>query len=430
VTTDEASSTTPAANGRRTRRAATPDAPAPVPPPAPPVADEAAPPAKPARRRKAAAPPAEAGPLVPAQAPRKARTRRTGATVVVTGASGVIGRALLARLAASPEVGRIVAVDVRRSEEPTAEQVTWRIGDVRDPVLAQRLAGADAVVHLAVDWSLDSPVAERSALNVRGTQTVVTAAAAAGVPRVVVVTAAAVYGALAENPTPLPEDAPLNAPAEGILADLLEMERVAQDARRVHPGLAVTVVRPAALVGPGVDTLVTRHFAAPRLLCIKDAAPTWQFCHVDDLASALEYAALGKVTGEVTVGSDGYLEQSRVEDLSGMKRVEVPASLAFTTAERLHRVGVTPAPASELAYVMHPLVVSSKALRAAGWRPVYDNEQNLRVVLDQVNGEHSIAGRRLGRRDATVAGASAAGATVAVLGAAAFVRAARRARGR
>ena len=71
------------------------------------------------------------------------------------------------------------------------------------------------------------------------------------------------------------------------MADLLEIERVADDARRVHPGLDVVVVRPAALVGPGVDTLVTRHFAAPRLLCIKDTAPAWQFCHVEDLASAL-----------------------------------------------------------------------------------------------------------------------------------------------
>jgi hypothetical protein len=110
--------------------------------------------------------------------------------------------------------------------------------------------------------------------------------------------------------------------------------------------------------------------------------------------------------------------------------VEVPASLAFATAERLHRVGVTPAPASELAYVMHPLVVPSTALRQAGWEPVYDNAANLRAVLDEVRGEHALAGRRLGRRDVTVAGASAAGATVAVLGAAAFVRAARRARGR
>ena len=365
--------------------------------------------------------------VVPAQPTRRRSTRKAGATVAVTGAAGVIGRVLAARLVGNDEVGRVLAIDTVRGDVPG---VTWRIDDVRDPLLAQRLAGVDAVVHLAVSWSLEVSPAERSAINVRGTQTVVTAAAAAGVSRVVLVTGAAVYGALPDNPIPLSEDAPLHAPPEGILADLLEIERVAEDARRVHPGLTVTVVRPAALVGPGVDTLVTRHFAAPRLLCIKDCAPAWQFCHVDDLASALEYAALGRVTGVVTVGSDGYLDQRRVEDLSGMKRVEIPASLAFATAERLHRVGVTPAPASELAYVMHPLVVPSARLRAAGWRPTYDNVTNLQAVLDAVSGEHSIAGRRIGRRDATVAGASAAGATVAVLGAAAFVRAARKARGR
>ncbi len=347
--------------------------------------------------------------------------------MAVTGAAGVIGEALLRRLVGHDEVGRVVAIDVRRGD---VEGPTWKIGDVRDPVVAQYLSGVDAVVHLAVDWSLGTTPAERSALNVRGTQTVVTAAAAAGVGRVVVVTSAAVYGALADNPTPLPEDAPLLAPPEGIVADLLEIERLAEDARRVHPGLSVTVVRPAALVGPGVDTLVTRHFASPRLLVIKEAEPTWQFCHVEDLASALVLAALGTVSGAVTVGCDGYLDQRRVETLSGMKRVEVPAALAFATAERLHRVGVTPAPASELAYVMHPLVVPSTALRAAGWSPEHDNESCLRVVLDEVHGEYSLAGRRIGRRDATVAGASAAGATVAILGAAAFVRAARRARTR
>ena len=365
-------------------------------------------------------------PAANAKRPRRT-TKKAGATIAVTGAAGVIGEALLRLLVEHPEVAKVVAVDVRRG---AVEGPVWKIGDVRDPVVAQRLAGADAVVHLAVDWSLQTPQAERSALNVRGTQTVVTAAAAAGIPRVVVVTSASVYGALEDNPTPLEEDAPLQAPPEGIVADLLEIERVAEDARRVHPGLSVTVVRPAALVGPGVDTLVTRHFASPRLLVIKDTTPTWQFCHVEDLASALVVAALGGVTGAVTVGCDGYLDQSCVEDLSGMKRVEVPATLAYATAERLHRVGVTPAPASDLAYVMHPLVVPSAALRATGWRPAHDNEACLAVVLDEVRGDVSVAGRRIGRRDATVAGASAAGATVAVLGAAAFVRAARRARSR
>ena len=90
---------------------------------------------------------------------------------------------------------------------------------------------------------------------------------------------------------------------------------------------------------------------------------------------------------------------------------------------------MTPAPASELSFVVYPWVIDSLALRRSGWAPEYDNVAALRVVVAEVSGEHAIVGRRLGRRDATVAGASAAGATAAVLGAAALVWRARRARG-
>ena len=123
------------------------------------------------------------------------------------------------------------------------------------------------------------------------------------------------------------------------------------------------MLRPAALVGPGVDTVVTRHFEAPRLLTVKGCAPRWQFCHVDDLVSALELAALGAVAGVVAVGCDGWLEQEQVEEISGLRRFELPAGLTFGTAQRLHRLGITPAPATDLHYVVYPWVVDCAALR-------------------------------------------------------------------
>jgi hypothetical protein len=52
-----------------------------------------------------------------------------------------------------------------------------------------------------------------------------------------------------------------------------------------------------------------------------------------------------------------------------MRRVELPSSLAFSTAERLHRVGVLPAPPGDLAFVAYPWAVSSRRLREAGWQP-------------------------------------------------------------
>jgi nucleoside-diphosphate-sugar epimerase len=346
--------------------------------------------------------------------------------VAVTGAAGGIGHALTVRLASSPRVKKVIAIDSRRGD---IAGVTWRVADVRDPALAGRLNGVDVVVHADFDLTPDSDARQRRAFNVRGAQTVLTAAAAGRIGRVVLVTSAMVYGARPDNQVPLSEQAPLAADADNSVAgDLLEVEQLARRSPRANPGLAVTVVRPAALVGAEpypVDTLVTRHFEAPRLLTVKGCAPRWQFCHVDDLTSALEFAVSGGIDGSFAVGCDGWLEQDDVEQISGLKSIELPARLTFGTVQRLHQVGVTPAPAMDLRYVVYPWVVDCAALREAGWHPAFSNEAALRVLLEQRKGRHAVAGRRLARKEAA-ATITAAGATVAVIGTAAIVRRARR----
>jgi nucleoside-diphosphate-sugar epimerase len=343
--------------------------------------------------------------------------------VAVTGAASGIGRAFLAKVASSADFRRVVAIDDQRGDVP---DVTWRVLDVRDPLLANRISDVDVLVHLGTDHALDSDPSDRRGYNLRAAQTVLTACAAARVRRVVLVTSATVYGAAADNPVPLREDAPVAAePDTGVVGDYLEIEALVRRSLRTHPGLEVTVLRPAALVGPGIDTVVTRHFEAPRLLVVKGCLPRWQFCHLDDLVSALEMAALGQVTGVVAVGSDGWLEMEHVEAASGLRRLELPAGLTFGTAQRLHRLGLTPAPATDLHYVVYPWVVDCSSLREAGWKPAWTNEAALQQLLELREGRHAVVGRRLSGKEATI---TAAGATVAVIGTAAIVRAARRKR--
>jgi nucleoside-diphosphate-sugar epimerase len=352
---------------------------------------------------------------------------QTMPVVAVTGAAGGIGHTLTVRLASSPRVKKVIAIDSRRGD---IAGVTWRVADVRDPALAGRLNGVDVVVHADFDLTPDSDARQRRAFNVRGAQTVLTAAAAARIGRVVLVTSAMVYGARPDNQVPLAEQAPLAADADhSVAGDLLEVEQLARRSPRANPGMAVTVVRPAAVVGAGpdpVDTLVTRHFEAPRLLTVKGCAPRWQFCHVDDLSSALEFAVSGGIDGAFAVGSDGWLEQEDVERISGLKSIELPARLTLGTVQRLHQVGLTPAPAMDLRYVLYPWVVDCATLREAGWRPAFGNAEALRVLIDQRKGRHAVAGRRIARKEATITAAGAAGATVAVIGTAAIVRRARR----
>ena len=357
------------------------------------------------------------------RSPDQGDAGRSGPVVAITGAARGLGHALAVRLAASARVRRVIAIDDHRGE---ATGVTWRVVDVRDPALGGRLGEVDVLVHTDLDLAPESDRSSRRAFNVRGVQTVLTAAAAGRVGQVILITSAMVYGARPDNPVPMKESAPLAADPDGsVVGDLLEIEDLARRSPRTNPGTTITVVRPAALVGAGVDTFVTRHFEAPRLLAVKGSAPRWQFCHTDDLLSALELAVAGEVAGAFAVGCDGWLEQEEVEELSGLRRIELPAGLTFGAAQRLHRVGITPAPATDLSYVVYPWVVDCATLRAAGWRPGYDNQTALAALLDQRAGHHAVVGRRLAAKDATITAAGAAGATVAVIGTAAIVRRAR-----
>lgn len=323
-------------------------------------------------------------------------------TVAVTGAATEPGAGFLAWLA-SDWPGKVIGLDQERGRSY--------------PHLLAALSDVVSLVHLDFDASPSSEAETRRSANLGAAQTALSAAAAAGLGRVVLVTSAMVYGAHSDNPVPLREEAPLRGAADrSVVGDWLAIERMADDSAQTHPGMRLTVLRPAIVVGPGADTAITRAFAAPRLLVLKGTRPRWQFCHVDDLFAAIGYALRGGVDSPATVGCAGWLEQGDVERVSGMRHLELSSQVAFAAAERLHRIGVTPAPASELRYLAHPWVISSERLRAAGWLPRYSNEEALADHLANA----PVGSGRFERKDATRA---AAGATVAFAGAVAITRA-------
>ena len=109
--------------------------------------------------------------------------------VLITGASGRVGRALYVRLMREHEV-----VGLDRSPSSTADL----LGDITDAKLLERAAaGMDAIVHVAalhaphVDLVPDA-VFER--INVGGTQRLLQAALQRGVPHIVFTSTTALYG--------------------------------------------------------------------------------------------------------------------------------------------------------------------------------------------------------------------------------------------
>jgi len=132
--------------------------------------------------------------------------------VAVTGAAGMIGRKLVARLGEDGRLGdaeleRLTLMDVVTPDPPP--QGTAFAGDLADPATAQRLVDGrpDVVVHLAavVSGEAEADFDKGYRVNLDGTRTLLeTIRAAAYRPRVVLASSIAVFGA--PLPTPIPED--------------------------------------------------------------------------------------------------------------------------------------------------------------------------------------------------------------------------------
>src|SRR5947209_2564593 len=231
-------------------------------------------------------------------------------TVAITGASGTVGPALLERLANCDAVGELRILARRRTNDMPAD-VDFRPVDVRDAgAVADAVAGADVVVHLAYAlYGLHPGERQLFATNVRGTRHVAQAAANAGARRFVYLSSAAVYGVHADNPRRIPETNPIRAEARHFYArHKAQTEIVVQEALAGSQTQAY-VFRPCGIVGPhaaggtmsGLPSWAPGALAAGLRLLSSAGLRPWlpappvdlQFVHEDDVAQAVVLAVTG-----------------------------------------------------------------------------------------------------------------------------------------
>ncbi len=205
--------------------------------------------------------------------------------VLVTGGSGLLGRRTVAALLARGH--EVVALQRRRSAELECEQT---LADVTDAeAVAGAATGCDAIVHGAARVGVVGSRAEFRHVNVGGTEAVVAACRAAGVPRLVVVSSpsvgyesAATMGEGARAPIVRRRDRSWYSESKA------EAEVLALAAN--EGDLAVTAIRPHAIWGPGDTQLIGRiveRARAGRLFVVAGGTALIDTTYVDNAADAL-----------------------------------------------------------------------------------------------------------------------------------------------
>jgi dihydroflavonol-4-reductase len=204
---------------------------------------------------------------------------------LVTGATGFTGGHLARRLVSS---GDTVSALVRDPASATARSlandgVALVAGDLRDlSAVARAVASVDVVYNIAALYrqaGLATDVYRQ--VNAVTVGDLVTAAARAGVRRLVHCSTVGVHGDV-EHP-PANEDAPLR-PGDVYQETKVEGERIAREAAAAH-GIELTIARPTGIYGPGDRRLLRlfRGVARGRWVTLGSGEIYYHLTFIDDL---------------------------------------------------------------------------------------------------------------------------------------------------
>ena len=299
--------------------------------------------------------------------------------ILVTGASGFVGRALCETLAAA---GRTPRAALRKALPGSSGAIS--VGEAGpDTDWSAALEGVRCVVHLVARTHVmretaADPLSEYRRVNVQATERLARSAAAQGVRRLVFLSSVKVNGERTdvhpyrENDEPRPED------AYGITK--LEAEQ-ALAGISAETGIETIVLRPPLVYGPHVKgnflrlmSIVARGMPLP-LASVENRR---SLVYVGNLVSAIVAAIDAQQAGGTYLVSDG-------EDLStpGLVRaiaraLEVDARLLPCPPVLLRAAAALTGRSAEVARLTGSLVVdNSRIRRELGWRPPYSLEEGL-----------------------------------------------------
>jgi nucleoside-diphosphate-sugar epimerase len=212
--------------------------------------------------------------------------------VLVTGASGFIGRAVCPELL---ERGHEVVALVRRlgTQPNGTTAVEGDLTDADSLKSALTQAKPDCVAHLAAEIGSQRDTSKIEAVNIQGMRRLIDACREAGSPRVVFVSTVVTgdpKGDLLEEDKPLPVETPYGRSKQ-------EGERMLRES-----GLTHAVIRPGHVYGPGgwyAKEIVARLRQPGRFVVVGRGDNWWDMVRVEDVAAAIADAAERAPNGAV-----------------------------------------------------------------------------------------------------------------------------------
>ncbi len=301
--------------------------------------------------------------------------------VLVTGVSRYLGGRLAQLLQNHPSVERVIGVDVIPPEADIGRAEFVR-ADIRNPVIAKviKAADIDTVVHMNV---IATPVgiggrSSMKEINVIGTMQLLAACQRSPtVKQLVVKSSTTVYGVSPKDPAMFSEEMePRRLPRGGFAKDSVEVEGYVRGFARRRPDVALSMLRFANILGPGMDTPLTRYFALPVVPTVFGFDGRLQFAHEVDALAVLLQCTTGEHPGIFNIAGDGILMLSQAISRAGRINTPLPTPLAAVAREFGRRFGLLDFSAEQVEFLKYGRGVDTTKMRTQlKFEPQYTTQQ-------------------------------------------------------
>lgn len=296
---------------------------------------------------------------------------------MVTGVSRDAGARCARELAAHPDIGAVIGVDVVPPRLGLGG-VRFVRADIRNPVIAKVIAGEDidTVVHTGVVATPGSAGGRSSMkeINVIGTMQLLAACQKAeGVRKLVVKSSTTVYGAGPRDPALFTEDmAPRAIPQTGLSKDAVEVEGYVRGFARRRPDVCVTTLRLANWIGPTINSPITRYFAMPVIPTVLGYDARLQFLHESDGVAAIRHATVHDIPGTFNIAGDGVMTLSQAIRRLGRPALRLPSFTASSTAMLVRRARLADFSPDQINLLTYGRVVDTTRMRSElGFQPAF-----------------------------------------------------------
>src|SRR5882672_6757474 len=184
--------------------------------------------------------------------------------IVITGATGRVGSAVIEALGKEPTVRSITALARHVPDRGTTNVFHVR-ADVAEESLAPLFEGADAVIHLAWQFQPEKRSEELWSTNVLGSRRVFDAVRQAGVPKLAHASSFAAYSAR-QGSSPVGESfSTAGISTSAYSRHKVEVERRLDEFEGKNPRVSVVRLRPCLTLKRSAASEILRRFAGPVL---------------------------------------------------------------------------------------------------------------------------------------------------------------------